>query len=76
MKNIPIIINNFDVAINEIKQSNLQKLVKLHENIRISKDSLHQLRLALRKKNFISQKDEILFLNTKNPMSRADLISI
>ncbi|HEY9168815.1 MAG TPA: RteC domain-containing protein [Lutibacter sp.] len=73
MIKIATIIENFDLAINDVKKSDLPKLVKLGKNIKISKDTLYQLRLELRKKNFISTKDEILFFKHQKPYIRGRL---
>lgn len=67
MKKIATIIENFDLAISIVKKSDLSKLSKLAENIKISRDSLFQLRLELRRKDFISRRDEILFFKSQKP---------
>ncbi|MDP3314175.1 RteC domain-containing protein [Lutibacter sp.] len=67
MKKITGIIDNFDIAINNIKKTNLQKLSILKESIKISKECLQQLRLELRKSDFTSVKDEITFFKKQKP---------
>ncbi|WP_457617578.1 RteC domain-containing protein [Lutibacter sp.] len=67
MKKIAKIINDFDEKIIGIRNSNLDKLSKLKENIRISKNCLMQLRLELRKSGFNSKREEITFFKYQKP---------
>ena len=67
MKKIAKIIDDFDKKIIDIKNSNLNKLSKLKENIRISKNCLMQLRLELRKSGFNSKREEITFFKYQKP---------
>jgi hypothetical protein len=67
MKKIAKIIDDFDEKIIDIKNSNLNKLSKLKENIRISKNCLMQLRLELRKSGFNSKREEITFFKYQKP---------
>lgn len=73
MEKIATIIENFDLAINDVKKSNLPKLGKLAENIKISRDCLFQLRLESRKMDFISTRDEIFFFKYQKPYIRGKL---
>ncbi|MBK5209487.1 MAG: RteC domain-containing protein [Flavobacteriaceae bacterium] len=73
MKKIATIIENFDLAINDVKKSDLSKLGKLAENIKISRDCLFQLRLELRKMDSISTRDEIHFFKHQKPYIRGKL---
>jgi len=73
MEKIATIIKNFDLAISAVKKSDLQKLGKLEESIKISRNCLFQLRLELRKKDFISTRDEIFFFKHQKPYIRGKL---
>ncbi len=67
MEKIVTIIDNFDLAITDVKKLDLPKLSKVAENIKISRDFLFQLRLELRKRDFISPRDEIFFFKRQKP---------
>jgi len=67
MKKIATIIDNFDKSIYDINRSNLNKLNKLKENIKISKTSLQQLRLEIRRNDFKTIKSEIKFFKHQKP---------
>jgi len=73
MKKIATIIENFDLAINDVKKSDLPKLKKVAENIKIARDCLFQLRLESRKMDFISTRDEIFFFKHQKPYIRGKL---
>jgi len=62
-----MIIENFDLAINDVKKLNISKLSKVEKNIKIARDCLFQLRLELRKMDFISTRDEIHFFKKQKP---------
>ncbi|NEW79879.1 MAG: hypothetical protein GZ086_10750, partial [Gelidibacter sp.] len=67
MEKIATIIENFDLAINDVKKLNISKLSKVEKNIKIARDCLFQLRLELRKMDFISTRDEIHFFKKQKP---------
>ncbi|NEW80061.1 MAG: hypothetical protein GZ086_11695, partial [Gelidibacter sp.] len=67
MKKIATIIENFDLAINDVKKLDLPKLTKVEKSIKVARDCLFQLRLELRKKDFISTRDEIHFFKKQKP---------
>lgn len=67
MKKIATIIDNFDKEINEVKKSKLEKLWRLKEKIKISKQCLLQLRLLIREEGFNSVKEEINFFKIQKP---------
>lgn len=67
MKKIATIIDNFDKSIYKVNRSDLNKLNKLKENIKISKDCLQLLRILIRKSGFSSKRDEITFFKYQKP---------
>ena len=67
MKKIATIIDNFDKSIYDVNRSNLNKLNKLKENIKISKTSLQQLRLEIRRNDFKTIKSEVRFFKYQKP---------
>tara|TARA_R110001583_G_scaffold111032_2_gene260088 strand:+ start:21585 stop:22427 length:843 start_codon:yes stop_codon:yes gene_type:complete len=67
MKIIATIIDNFDKRIYEVNRSNLNKLNKLKENIKITKSCLQQLRLEVRRNDFKNIKSEINFFKHQKP---------
>ncbi len=73
MKKIATIIDNFDLAIIDVKKSDLPKLTKVAKNIKIARDCLFQLRLELRKMDSISTRDEIHFFKNQKPYIRGKL---
>ncbi len=73
MKKIATIIDNFDLAIIDVKKLDLPKLTKVAENIKIARDCLFQLRLELRKMDSISTRDEIHFFKKQKPYIRGKL---
>jgi len=73
MRKIATIIDNFDLAIIDVKKSDLPKLNKVAENIKIARDCLFQLRLHLRKMDSISTRDEIHFFKKQKPYIRGKL---
>ncbi len=73
MRKIATIIDNFDLAIIDVKKSDLPKLTKVAKNIKIARDCLFQLRLELRKMDSISPRDEIHFFKKQKPYIRGKL---
>lgn len=67
MKKIAQIIADFNQRTKTVKNSNLDKVNKLKESIRIARNCLLQLRLELRKSGFSSKKDEITFFKYQKP---------
>jgi len=67
MKKIATIIDDFDKSIYDVNRSNLNKLSKLKENIKISKNALQQLRLEIRRNDFKTFKSEIKFFKYQKP---------
>ncbi|MGV8944911.1 MAG: RteC domain-containing protein [Lutibacter sp.] len=67
MKKITSLIENFDLAILEVKKLNISKLSKVDKNIKIARDCLYQLRLEMRNIKFISTRDEVHFFKKQKP---------
>lgn len=62
-----MIIENFDLAILDVKKLNISKLSKVEKNIKIARDCLYQLRLEMRNMESISTRDEIHFFKKQKP---------
>ncbi|MDP3945217.1 MAG: RteC domain-containing protein [Lutibacter sp.] len=73
MKKIVMIIENFDLAIDAIINSDLPKLDKIKEKISIATEFLFQTRVVLRNTDSISKKDEIRFFKHQKPYVRGKL---
>ena len=67
MKKIARIIDDFDKGIINIRKSNLNKLSKLKENIKIAKLCIQQLRIVIRESGFSSKREEITFFKYQKP---------
>lgn len=67
MKKIVMIIENFDLAILDVKKLNISKLSKVEKSIKIARDCLFQLRLEIRNMESISTRDEIHFFKKQKP---------
>src|SRR4030066_1330014 len=67
MKKIATIIDNFDLAITDVKKLNISKLSKVEKSIKIARDCLFQLRLEMRNMDSISPRDEIHFFKKQKP---------
>ena len=67
MKKIATIVDNFDLAITDVKKLNISKLCKVEKGIKIAKDCLFQLRLEMRNMDSISPRDEIYFFKKQKP---------
>lgn len=67
MRKIATIIENFDLAITDVKKLDLPKLDKVVKSIKIARDCLFQLRLEMRNMDFISTIDEIHFFKKQKP---------
>ncbi|MDP2069370.1 MAG: RteC domain-containing protein [Lutibacter sp.] len=67
MKKIATIVDNFDLAITDVKKTDLPKLGKVEKSIKIARDCLYQLRLEMRNMDSISPRDEIHFFKKQKP---------
>lgn len=67
MKKIATIVDNFDLAITDVKKLNISKLSKVEKSIKIARDCLFQLRLEMRNMDSISPRDEIHFFKKQKP---------
>ncbi|MDO9594938.1 MAG: RteC domain-containing protein [Lutibacter sp.] len=67
MKKIATIIDNFDLAITDVKKLNISKLGKVEKSIKIARDCLYELRLEMRNMESISPRDEIHFFKMQKP---------
>lgn len=67
MKKIATIVDNFDLAITDVKKLNISKLSKVEKSIKIARDCLYQLRLEMRNMDSISPRDEIHFFKKQKP---------
>ncbi|MHB1108556.1 MAG: RteC domain-containing protein [Lutibacter sp.] len=67
MKKIATIVDNFDLAIIDVKKLNISKLSKVEKSIKIARDCLFQLRLEMRNMDSISPRDEIHFFKKQKP---------
>jgi len=67
MEKIATIVDNFDLAITDVKKLNISKLCKVEKGIKIAKDCLFQLRLEMRNMDSISPRDEIHFFKMQKP---------
>ena len=67
MEKIATIVDNFDLAITDVKKLNISKLSKVEKSIKIARDCLFQLRLEMRNMDSISPRDEIHFFKKQKP---------
>ena len=67
MKKIATIVDNFDLAITDVKKLNISKLSKVEKSIKIARDCLFQLRLEMRNMDSISPRDEIHLFKKQKP---------
>ena len=73
MKKIVMIIEKFDLAVDAVINSDLPKLDKIKEKIKVSTEFLLQTRVVIRNTDFISKKDEIRFFKHQKPYIRGKL---
>lgn len=68
MKKIELLLDNFEVLIFQINQSNEAELVKAERKIAVSNDCLNKFRSIIRNCNFSSPKDEIKYFKYQKPL--------
>lgn len=73
MKNISMIIDQFDVSIRKIEKSNLTVLTKLKQKINTTQDCLNELRQEVKSNSFSSSKKEIHFFKHQKPYIKGRL---
>ncbi len=61
------ILDECKLALDEINEKNLNDFSNVEKGIKISRKYLQQLRVVLRKRNFINKENEILFFKKQKP---------
>ncbi len=67
MKNVALIIENYDAKLKKIENSNSKELSKLNESLKLSIYCLEELRLKIRMDDFQSKECEINFFKHQKP---------
>ncbi|REE80276.1 RteC protein [Lutibacter oceani] len=74
MKEINTLIENYKFKITIVKKSNQGELKKISESIKITREFLNQLRVYIRKNDFTSKEDEIIFFKYQKPIILGQLM--
>lgn len=61
------ILDECKLALDEVNEKNLKEFSNVEKGIKISRKYLQQLRVVLRKRNFINKENEILFFKKQKP---------
>lgn len=61
------ILDECKLALDEVNEKNLSEFSNVEKGIKISRKYLQQLRVVLRKRNFINKENEILFFKKQKP---------
>ena len=61
------ILDECKLALDEVNQKNLSDFLNVETGIKISRKYLQQLRVVLRKRNFLNKENEILFFKKQKP---------
>lgn len=61
------ILDEYKLALDEVNEKNLNDFSNVEKGIKISRKYLQQLRVVLRKRNFINKENEILFFKKQKP---------
>ncbi|WP_417197940.1 RteC domain-containing protein [Bizionia sp.] len=61
------ILDEYKLALDEVNEKSLNEFSNVEKGIKISRKYLQQLRVVLRKRNFINKENEILFFKKQKP---------